>query len=132
MTPERYQKIATLFHAAQDLPPSKRSDYLVQACEGDEQLRVEVTKLLDESEEVGDFLDVPAFMVAAEALADEKSQSFIGKRLGRFEIISLLGVGGMGEVYLAQDAQLGRRVALKLLPREFTAQADRLRRFERE
>lgn len=132
MTPERYQKIATLFHAALELPPSERNDYLRQACEGDEQLKIEVTKLLDESEEVGDFLDVPAFMVAAEALADEKSQSFIGKRLGRFEILSLLGVGGMGEVYLAQDTQLGRRVALKLLPREFTSQTDRLRRFERE
>jgi serine/threonine protein kinase len=56
----------------------------------------------------------------------------VGKRLGRYEIRSLLGVGGMGEVYLAQDTQLRRPVALKLLPTEFTHNEERLARFKQE
>jgi serine/threonine protein kinase len=132
MTPERYQQISELYHAAQTVEPERRSDFLVQACNGDEELLGEVTKLLAGNEDARNFLSTPAFAVAAEVLAGEEAQSLIGKRLGRFEILSLLGAGGMGEVYLAEDAQLGRRVALKLLPQEFTSQADRLRRFERE
>jgi serine/threonine protein kinase len=132
MTPERYQQISDLYHAAQEVEPERRSDFLVQACNGDEELRSEVEKLLTGNEEARNFLSTPAFAVAADVLAGKEAQSFIGKRLGRFEILSLLGAGGMGEVYLAKDAQLGRRVALKLLPQEFTSQADRLRRFERE
>jgi serine/threonine protein kinase len=132
MTPERYQQIAKLFHSAQELAPEQRSDYLIQASDGDEDLLREVQKLLAGDEEARNFLSTPAFLVAAEALADDKAKSLIGRRLGRFEILSLLGAGGMGEVYLAKDAQLGRQVALKLLPREFTAHSDRLQRFERE
>jgi serine/threonine protein kinase len=132
MTPERYQQISEIYHAAQQVEPERRSDFLVQVCEGDEALLREVTKLLAGNEYASNFLNTPAFVVAAEALAGEESQSFIGKRLGRFKILSLLGAGGMGEVYLAEDAQLGRRVALKLLPPEFTSHTDRLRRFERE
>jgi serine/threonine protein kinase len=132
MTPERYQKIAELYQAAQELEPERRSDYLLQACEGDEDLHGEVKRLLVAHKEADNFLDTPAFAVAAEALVGEESDSLVGKRLGRFEILSLLGAGGMGEVYLAEDAQLGRRVALKLLPKAFTEKTDRLRRFERE
>jgi serine/threonine protein kinase len=132
MTPERYQRISELYHAARVVEPERRRDFLIQACGGDGELLGEVTKLLAGSEKAGDFLDAPAVAVAAEVLASTEAQSFIGKRLGRFEILSLLGAGGMGEVYLAQDAQLGRRVALKLLPQEFTSHSDRLLRFERE
>ncbi len=132
MTPERYQKMTELFHAAQSLAPEQRDAYLAQACAGDDSLRLEVAKLLAGDEAARNFLSSPAFVVAAEALAEDKAQRFIGKRLGRFEILSMIGAGGMGEVYLAEDAQLGRRVALKLLPQEFTSHADRLRRFERE
>jgi serine/threonine protein kinase len=56
----------------------------------------------------------------------------VGARFDRFEVLSLLGVGGMGEVYLAQDTRLRRKVALKILPSQFTTNADRLRRFEQE
>ncbi len=55
-----------------------------------------------------------------------------GSRLGPYEILSRLGAGGMGEVYRAQDTRLGREVAVKVLPAAFSADADRLRRFERE
>src|SRR5438445_13682360 len=55
-----------------------------------------------------------------------------GTRFDRYEILSLLGKGGMGEVYLALDTRLGRKIALKLLPAQFTQDADRVRRFEQE
>jgi serine/threonine protein kinase len=132
MTPERYQQISELYHAAQTVEPERRSDFLVQACNGDEELLGEVTRLLAGNDEASGFLNSPAVAVAGDILASEATQSFIGKRLGRFEILSMLGAGGMGEVYLAKDAQLGRRVALKLLPKEFTSHSDRLHRFERE
>ena len=120
MTPERYQQIADLFHAAQQVEPERRNDFLLQACKGDDQLRIEVAKLLAGQEDATKFLSAPAVVVAMKSLADEKPQTLIGKRLGRFEILSMLGAGGMGEVYLAKDTQLGRKVALKLLPQGFT------------
>ena len=58
--------------------------------------------------------------------------SAVGQTYGHYEIISTLGVGGMGEVYLAQDSSLGRQIALKLLPAEFTRDSDRVRRFQQE
>jgi len=131
MTPELYKKITELYHSALEVEPEKLDEYLERASDGDEELQREVLKLLKARQQAGDFLEAPAIAVAAKALAQE-ADPVIGKQLGRFRILSLLGVGGMGEVYLAQDLQLGRRVALKLLPTEFTAQADRLRRFERE
>lgn len=131
MTPERYQRITELYHSALEVETGKRDSFLEQACSGDKELQREVLRLLEGNQRAGDFLNSPAIVAAAKVL-EEEVEPIVGRRLGRFEILSLLGVGGMGEVYLAQDLQLGRRVALKLLPAEFTAKADRLRRFERE
>src|SRR5438046_2080209 len=69
---------------------------------------------------------------AAKMLVDDESLSLVGKQLGHYQVLSLLGSGGMGEVYLAEDTRLKRKVALKLLPAELTANPDRLRRFEQE
>ena len=65
-------------------------------------------------------------------LSDPKAAPLVGCRLGVYQVLSPLGAGGMGEVYRARDTRLGRDVALKVLPREFTADPDRLARFERE
>src|SRR6267154_2487000 len=62
----------------------------------------------------------------------EPSPRHVGQQLGHYEVLALLGEGGMGAVYAARDTKLGRKVALKLLPSDFTDDPDRLRRFEQE
>ena len=82
--------------------------------------------------EAGSLIETPAYAVAAPLIVGEDAQSLLGKSISHFQILSLLGKGGMGEVYAARDTRLDRKVALKLLPAEFTSDADRTRRFERE
>lgn len=140
MTPERDQQISALFHAAGELPDAERAAFLTRACAGDEALRGEVEALLAGDARAGDFLRGPLRAVDdafAELFAASATSSGIASLpetplLGRYQVISLLGAGGMGKVFLAQDTQLDRRVAIKLLPAEFIADAERLRRFTRE
>jgi len=132
MTPERYQQIGQLYHAALALEPSQRAAFLEQACSCDEALRREVESLLAANEQGGDFLEAMAAEVAVTMLVDNQPGPLTGQRLGPYQVISQIGQGGMGEVYLAQDSRLGRKVALKLLRGEFTIDQDRLRRFRQE
>ena len=132
MTPERWQQVKEIFHAALDRAPAERSVFLANACGGDEALRHEVESLLASHEKGGSFIDSPAYEAAAEFLADEKAELKPGQVIGSYEIISFISRGGMGEVYLAQDKRLGRKVALKLLPSSVTKDANRLHRFEQE
>ena len=132
MTPERYQQVEARYHAALELPPELRAGWLAQACAGDEDLLREVTSLLDAHSEAGNFIVQPAMQVAAELLAQEHVQTTAGRRIGPYQILSLLGAGGMGEVHLAQDVRLQRKVALKLLPAQWSKDADRVRRFLKE
>jgi hypothetical protein len=78
------------------------------------------------------FIEAPALVVAAKVTAENQAQSLIGRQIGSFKVLSLLGAGGMGEVYLAQDCRLDRTIALKILPTEFASDPDRMRRFVRE
>ena len=132
MTPETWQQVDELFKAALEREPDDRAAYLRRACNGDEALRREVESLLSAYEQGGSFMEAPAVAAAAHSLLAEKGESLVGRLLRHYRVICLLGDGGMGQVYLAEDARLGRKVALKLLPPQFTADAERVRRFTRE
>src|SRR5690349_566282 len=132
MTPERWQQVKQIFNSAINYRPEERGVFISEACSGDEDLRSEVESLIASHERSGAFIDEPAFAVAAGMLVDDKSELKPGQTIGSYEILSFLSRGGMGEVYLAEDKRLGRKVALKLLPSSFTKDDDRLRRFEQE
>ncbi|MBL8207051.1 MAG: serine/threonine protein kinase, partial [Blastocatellia bacterium] len=136
MTPERYQRIGQLFNEVVALAPDQRSAYLEQICsaegEGEVELRAEVEKLLAHQVETEEFLARPAINVAAELLAEHPSTSPLNKNISHYQVLSLLGAGGMGAVYLAEDLRLRRKVALKVLPTAIAEDVGRLRRFERE
>ncbi|MFN0108310.1 MAG: protein kinase domain-containing protein [Blastocatellia bacterium] len=133
MKADRWQQIDRLLDEAMALPPGERDAFLTHAAGDDEELRHEVASLLKAHDRAeGRFLDSPALEIAARGLAARREDSLIGKRFGAYQIISILGVGGMGEVYLARDERLGRRLALKILPSQFVADAGRIERFARE
>lgn len=133
MTPDRWLQIDQLLERALELPQAERDAFLTEACGADAGLRREVESLLEAHQEAeGDFLDSPALEIAARGLAAQREDSLIGKRFGSYHVISVLGVGGMGEVYLARDERLGRRLALKILPSQFIRDSARVERFARE
>lgn len=132
MTPDRWQTIKEIFNAAVLLQPEERAGFLADACGDDEAVRSEVASLL--SAHAGDegFLAVPAFAMGAELLMDLSGGPSAGDQIGPYKILSELGSGGMGDVFLALDTRLGRNVALKLLPVELARDLQRVRRFELE
>ncbi|HTF37625.1 MAG TPA: protein kinase [Blastocatellia bacterium] len=132
MTPERYREAGHLYHAALEIEPEARAAFLDGACGEDEELRREAEALLRAHDKVGNYFAAPALEVAAGLLAGRPNLSLAGQTLSHYRVLSLIGAGGMGEVYLAEDTRLGRKVALKLLPKEFTEDPDRVRRFELE
>ncbi|MEO8075913.1 MAG: protein kinase [Acidobacteriota bacterium] len=129
MTPERWADVDRILNAALTREPHARAAFIADACAGDQALSDEVESLLAEEAVAADFLSVPAAALAEEIATDT---SIIGRRFGPYTITSLLGAGGMGEVYRARDGQLDRDVAIKILPPIFTTHSDRLVRFERE
>jgi len=130
MTPERWQQIKPIFQSAIERPPAERDAFLDQACDRDPVLRNEVEALIFAHERSGDAVGALGAEVAAAMLTEP--DLIADQRFGPYQIISRIGEGGMGRVYLARDNRLGRNVALKLLPVQFTADAERVRRFEQE
>src|SRR6185436_1295710 len=140
MTPERWQQIEELFHSALERAPETRAGFLGEACRGDVELRRRIDSLLVAHEAANTFIEDPPMagvlttVVAksADNTTRASEQSLIGRRIGHYDVKSLLGTGGMGEVYLANDPNLDRPVAIKILPSQFTANVAHVRRFERE
>ncbi len=135
MQVERFKKVDEILDAALDLPKEKRADFLAEKCDDDE-LQREVLSLLEAEENAQGFLQHSAMNLMAKKLANEQTTivngAFIGKEFSTYKIEKLLGAGGMGEVYLAHDSKLKRKVALKILPAEFLADPERIKRFKRE
>src|SRR5215469_6751760 len=111
MSPERFQQVEEIYHAARELEPSRRSAFLARACNGDEELRRELESLLAQDPAREGKLDRPP----AGLLNDSAVKLAAGAQLGRYEIITPIGAGGMDEVYRARDTKLKRDVALKVV-----------------
>jgi serine/threonine protein kinase len=124
MNPETWQKLKPLFHAALELGPAERTAFLTQACDGDNELRARVEKLLTSHENAGSFLASPAIMdlgviTAIDEVESNGDNDRIGQRIGPYEILREIGHGGMGTVFLAvrADDQYRKEVAIKLVNR---------------
>ena len=132
MKPERWKQVNDLFQSAIERAPEKRAAFLDESCYGDEAMRREIESLLTSHERAENFIELPAFEVAPELVTNDKAGALVGKLIGHYRIESLIGVGGMGEVYLARDERLGRKAALKLLPDNLTIDEAQLSRFKNE
>ena len=126
-----WRRIEEVFLAALDQPVETREKFVENACGGDDPLRQEVISMLRSHEETGNFLEIPAYQQNAELLVEQEGALKVGEQLGDYRILSLLGEGGMGEVYLAEDLSLGRKVALKLVRPGFGG-TNLVRQFQRE
>jgi len=128
MNPDEYRKLKKIFQSAVEVPAEVRKAFLESECAGDDELRAEVERLLFSFD--SEFLEGP---VGEPLAGGPRSKGFVtGTDIGDYRILKILGKGGMGEVYLADDRRLERRVALKVLPSKISADEERLRRFEQE
>ena len=130
MKRELWRRAEDLFHAALERTPDARRAFLDETCGEDGELRQQVERLISKDEQAGRFLETPV-------LADVTPRAgacgaLVGRQYGSYRIASLLGAGGMGEVYRARDTRLDRDVAIKTLPPEFARDPGRLARLRRE
>ncbi|MEP7149920.1 MAG: protein kinase [Acidobacteriota bacterium] len=132
MNAERWKKVKELFDAVVELEPDVRNRVLDGTCASDPILRVEVEKLLSSSEDSGGFMEQPAANQLASAILEPKGMLRAGDRFAHYKILRQIGIGGMGEVYLAEDEKLDRRVAIKILNERFGKNDSHLGRFIRE
>ncbi len=121
MSDSRWHRISRIYNEAIAVASRDRARFVREACGSDDTLRAEVSALLVDDSRMDRFLG-----------PEESQLNLMGRRIGIYEVTSLLGVGGMGEVYQARDPKLNRDVAIKVLPRLFINDPDRLARFERE
>jgi eukaryotic-like serine/threonine-protein kinase len=129
---KRWEKLDELFQAALDRGADGRPAYVAEACAGDDELRQELESMLSHHEQANSFIEAPAFTMGAEIILQSDSEDLVGRTLGQYQIIRLLGTGGMGVVYLAFDQELHRHVALKFVHDELLGDQQRVQRFRQE
>jgi serine/threonine protein kinase/Tol biopolymer transport system component len=132
MSSEREQRITSIFHSAIEREGTERRAFLDGACGNDAELRREVESLIRSHEQAGSLMDAPAYERDASLVGEMDQGNFVGRTLAHYRIVRRLGGGGMGEVFLAEDTQLGRRVAVKILPHRLTSDPSLVARFRQE
>jgi len=129
---DHWTTVKRIHQSALDVDPSERVRFVDESCGGDEALRREVHSLLTYATDAESFLERPAVDIATAPSSEPHEATLVGRTVSHYQVLSLLGAGGMGEVYLARDPRLDRTVALKILPGELAADVDRMQRFTRE
>ncbi len=132
MNSEEWARIESVFHDALQRRHSERAAFLDLACGDDRELRKQVESLIAGAETNDKSFQQEFLRAAAQALSEEPGNSMLGRMVGHYEILSLAGTGGMGQVYRARDTHLDRVVAIKVLPPQLVGDADRRRRFVQE
>src|SRR5256885_1695685 len=131
MTPDQWQEIEEVYQAALARAGDERAAYLDSVCGGNGGLRQEVESLLAQQSRVESFLIRPVLAEVART-AGSDARRFVGQQFAQYHIVSIIGAGGMGEVYKARDTRLGRDVALKILPSYVLHDPEHQKRFDRE
>jgi serine/threonine protein kinase len=129
---DHWTTVKRLHQSALDKDPSERAAFLRASCGGDETVLREVHSLLSYEGDAESFLERPAMDLARRSSNEPNENTLAGRTLSHYQIVSLLGAGGMGEVYLARDPRLDRTVAIKILPDDLAGDPERMQRFERE
>src|SRR5262245_29234521 len=107
MNPDRWRQIGRLYNTALEMELEARAAFLDGACGDDAELRAEVESLLRARRHADGFIDGKVVGLVAEMAAQQRTASFVGRSLGHYQTVSLIGAGGMGRVYLAEDTRLG-------------------------
>ncbi len=131
MQADRAERIAGIVERSLELQGSERAKLIVHLCEGDAELQREAESLLNFEEEAHGFIEAPAYEAVAQSVVDAVADLRTEQILGDYKIVSLLGEGGMGEVYLAEDTALGRQVAIKFVKSGF-GNSNIVRHFRKE